>query len=317
MNMVFWIGLTIIGLGLSLSEVEAQVCDASRRYCGDVRGGGRSSRSASPSSGSAVRLNPSNVPVEKGFGIEGIYFDDAIDFSLVRGLGRVGAAISPSNSEETFFGPPGIELEDNYLERKQGKDRYESQKYTGAGAVNLLSSRGSGFKHFSLNLGLMGKYNKETEAIMPGGGLSGYWGPFSYGYSIYEDQTLLQSEPDFGVEQSEYLYKYKVQTFSGGIYFKGFIFDYSVMKMDGELPSTVTLLTGSVLLKRAVITLSSRNEKSDRKAYNYETTQLEEKEEKTDLFGGLQFKILKPLMIGAFYNYYLHREISLGATLFF
>ncbi|RYZ67520.1 MAG: hypothetical protein EOP09_10905, partial [Proteobacteria bacterium] len=148
---------------------------------------GRSS--GNPSSGGQIRINPAAVPTEKGFGIEGIYFSPEIDVSLVRGLGRVGAAISPSNSEETFFGPPGFEDSSMYLYRHVDLKKYPNQKYTLAAAGKLIDKYGSGDTQLNLNLGVMGKYNKFTTNVSPGLGLNGTFGPVSFGGSYYMDET--------------------------------------------------------------------------------------------------------------------------------
>ena len=299
----------------------ADLCDNSKHFCGYTRGSsGRSSRSSNPSQGSTVRLNPSKVPVEKGFGIEAIYFDEAADFSLVRGMGRVGAGISPSNSEETFFGPPGIEREIDYLERQRARHRYSAQKYTAAGAVNLFNSKGNGFRHFSLNLGGLAKYNIKTEDIRPGGGVSGYWGPFTFGYSIYQDQAHVPAWKIPGADivlEGERIDEYTVETLSGGIYFKNLILDYSTLTTRGDLESRTKLLTAGVFLWRALITASLRWEESNRYLYDRRLDALVEKRVKAKTFAGLQVRVLNPLMLGAFYNYYLMDEASVGATLFF
>lgn len=88
----------------------------------------RTSSAGNPSFGNRININPSAIPTEDGTGLEGILYKGTVDFSLVRGTGRVGAAISPSNSEETFFGPPSIEFDSDYFERKLNSDKYQNQK---------------------------------------------------------------------------------------------------------------------------------------------------------------------------------------------
>src|SRR5437868_8058952 len=127
----------------------------------------RARATSNPSAGSQIKINPSAVPTEAGFGIEGILFKDQVDLALVRGLGRVGAAISPANSEETFFGPPGFETPQDYLQRNIQGTKYPSQRYTLAAAASLASREGSDLNSYSLKLGLMGKYNKYTTNVSP------------------------------------------------------------------------------------------------------------------------------------------------------
>lgn len=281
--------------------------------------GGSSSPSANPSSGSQVKINPSAVPTEAGFGIEGLFFRDEVDVAIVRGTGRVGAALSPSNSEETFFGPPGFELDQKLLERKITAQKYPNQKITLAGALSLLDKTGSGLKSYSLKLGAMGKYNKLTKDVSPGLGLNGTLGFVSFGGSIYADETLIQDPVIEGGPQQSRL-KYLVQTYNLGIFLNSIIVDYSHLNLhenETKNESNVTLLTVSLMLKKFIVTLAQRKEVSGRLQYNYETRTLEKTEEKYEGFGGVQYMVNKNLMIGGFYNYYLLSEGSLALTLFF
>lgn len=273
-----------------------------------------SNTSGSPSTGGKIRINPAAAPVEKGFGVEAITYKGTFDFALVKGLGRVGAAISPSNSEETFFGPPGIETNQDYLERQIARDKYKSEKYTLATAVNVFSNKKSGLKRFDINLGVMGKYNSQTKALTAGAGLSGVLGPLILGYARYKDETLLKDE----VFASEQIVEYNVETMSAGLFLGSFILDYSVLRrLSDTHPSTVTLTTGTLLFKRFIFTAALRDEKSDRLVYDSDTQQLLNEDRRKELFGGVQVRALPYLLVGAFFNYYLMHEASFGATLFF
>jgi hypothetical protein len=130
------------------------------------------------STSSRVQINPSSVPIDDGYGIGGIFYKNDVDLLLVHGNGKVGAALSPANSESTFFGAPGLEIPDNYLSRRIQANKYSGQKLTLAMAVALIGNADSSDRKFTLRLGLMGKYNKETFDISPGAGLSGSMGPF-------------------------------------------------------------------------------------------------------------------------------------------
>lgn len=303
-------------------EAQAELCDHNYRYCGLSRNSS-SGAGGAPTRGSRVRINPSAVPLEKGLGLEFIYFDHSLDFALVKGLGRVGAAISPSNSEETFFGPPATEISSEFLERKMGQHKLATQKYTLATAVGLFDNKQSGLRRMELNLGIMGKYNTLTKAVLPGAGLSGILGPFTFGYSRYMDQTLLDYEP-YAIPLKQTI-DADVETYSVGVFLNSFAIDYSVLKeittdrstsVTGE-PALITVLTGTLLLQKTFLTVSHRLEKSDRPAYDFEFNRLKTSEIKREIFLGAQFQIADFLMIGVFHNYYLMRELSFGATLFF
>ncbi len=278
-------------------------------------GTGRSSKSANPSKGSSIRINPAAVPIEKGIGAEVIHYEGSFDVSLVKGLGRVGAAISPSNSEETFFGPPGFELPDKFELRKYNQDKFKSAKVTLATAVSVYGNKKTGMKRFDLNLGLMGKYNRDTKATTPGGGINGVIGPFTFGYSAYTDESQLNYTA-YGLTQKPKV-RYNVETISAGIFLSSVIFDYSTLNLVTNDIATVKVATLTVLLKKAILTVANRTEESDRPAYNYSLQTLENRKEKRERFFGAQFKVTSTIMVSAFYNYYLLHEISLGATVFF
>lgn len=287
------------------------------------RGGGRRSGGGSPSSGGRVRINPSAVPTEAGFGIEGIFFKDSVDVALVRGLGRVGAAISPSNSEDTFFGPPAIEVPEDFLERNVELKKYPSQKYTLATAVSLFDNKGSGLRANSLKLGLMGKYNKYTKNISPGGGLSATLGFLTFGGSYYKDET--QYQPDLEESLRPPAYLYNVRTYNVGIFLNSLILDYSYLEMHEQNPqegqpeimARVNLYTASLMWKGFILTGSKRVEKSYRARYVKATQSLEYREIQESYFGGIQYAANKHILVGVLYNYYMLDEVSLMATIFF
>ncbi|HVK61248.1 MAG TPA: hypothetical protein VM432_06840, partial [Bdellovibrionales bacterium] len=270
-------------------SAHAMFCDPSRQNCWGS-GSGRSSTSpALPSNGSRINLNPSAVPVDKGLGIETIYYKNSFDVALTQGLGRVGAAISPSNAEESFFGPPGFEPQLDYLQRQRNRDKYQSQKISLATAVSLLRNKRAGLKKFELNLGVMGKYNKHTQTVWPGAGISGIIGPLTYGYSLTGDEYQQETTIN-GIDQKSKL-RYRTETISIGIYLSSFVFDYSALRVypeDGK-PIPVSLFTTTLFLNRWILTGALRSEESDRLEYDPELDMLVENQQKTELFGGAQF----------------------------
>jgi hypothetical protein len=167
----FLIG-TFLLLFTSAAHSRSDGCIGIESYCQGFRRSSSSSP-AYPSTSSSVSLNPAAVPVNKSLGLEMIYFKPSPDFALVTGTGRVGAALSPTSAEETFFGNPGFELPTDYLQRHVEKKKFVSQKIALATAVNLYDNKSNGLKKFSLNLGLLGRYNKITKSIKPGAGLNG------------------------------------------------------------------------------------------------------------------------------------------------
>lgn len=288
-------------------------------FSGCIGSGRSSSASSNPSYSNQIRINPSAVPTEKGVGLEAILYKTEVDFSLVQGLGRVGAGISPSNSEETFFGPPGVEMTNDYLDRKIKGQKFPNQKITLATAVSLIKRDGSGWTDRSLQIGVMGRYNTRTKNTGTGAGVSGLLGPLTFGGSIYNDETRLDDET-YSLESDKPVVKYQVKTYSGGLSLNSLLVDYSVLEAvenGTDVKSTVRLLTASLLVKRFIFTLSQRSEDSARPDYNYELKQLETKQKKYDLFWAVQFNLTDYFMLGLLSNYYMLHEYSVSATVFF
>lgn len=282
--------------------------------------GSRSSSLNNPSTGNQVRINPSTVPTNEGFGLEGLFYKSEVDVSLVRGTGRIGAAISPSNSEETFFGPPGFELDLEYLNRKQEARKLPNQKINLSTAINLVNRQGTGLESYSLNFGLMAKYNKLTSAVNPGAGISATWRALSIGGSIYNDETRLEEIAFYPAYTDLMTLKYQVQTYNVGLFLNSLILDYSHLRLTADEllnPYEVSIISASLLVKSLIFTAARRSETSDRPMYNFETKLLETQQVKDDYFGGVQYRVTKNFMFGVFYNYYLLHEGSFSATLLF
>lgn len=299
-----------------LSQVAyGELCDPSKKFCGYWPGSSERSTGA-PTRGGKIKINPSAVPVEKGTGIEAIFFD-GVDFAIVKGFGRVGAGISMSNSEDTFFGAPSIELPEDNLQRQIDQEKYDSKKYTLATAFKVYGNKKSGMKQLTANLGVMGKYNTLTHSILGGAGISGKVGFFTYGYSVYRDETQLDYSRYWGRDGEKATTGFFVETASLGAFLHSLAIDYSILRMVTNDTWTISTLTTSLLLKRTIFTLATRTEVSQRPAYSSSSKALVRKERKYETFLGAQFNVGKHLLAGLFYNYYNLDELSLGATVFF
>lgn len=299
------------------SEAMAGGCYNGITNCDWTTNGGRGPSSESSSTGGKVKINPAAVPTEDAFGIETITYDVYTDLGLVRGNGRIGAAISPSNSEESFFGPPSFADPFELAFRKFERKKYPSQKVTLATAFDIVQKKGgSTLKNYSLKLGVMGRYNRLTKAASPGAGLTGAIGPLSFGGSIYNDQTKVDPD-DLDGDGLSPIYKFQVRTYSLGLYLSSLVLDYSRLALNTDYVNTVELYTASLYWKKLILTAAKRVETSPNPAYNFETNTLEFKEKKEEVFGGVQYGITKNLMVGFLYNYYLLHEYSISATLFF
>lgn len=276
--------------------------------------GSNRSKSAAPSTSSKINLNPSAVPTEKFFGIEVIGYKSEADVGLVQGFGRMGAALTPSNSEETFFGAPGFENLNDYLARKIKSDKYKAAKYTVATALNLWEA-GSGLRKASLNFGVSAKYNTLTKATTPGGGLSGILGPFIFGYSAYRDETQLPIDLD---PENPPKIQSIVETYSVGMYLNSLIIDYSSMRIQNSGLEFVDLISMSLFVKKWILSISQRTHITERPGYNFRKKELEFNEPyPVEYFYGAQYRLSKNFMAGLMYNYYLLREVSISMTLLF
>lgn len=297
-------------LGMALADVEP-LCNLDTDFC--KTSGQTRSVSAAPSSSSRINLNPSAVPTQKSFGIEVIGYKGDGDFGIVRGFGRAGAALTPSNNDETFFGAPSFEYDSTFLIRKTKADKYQQRKYTLATAFNLYE-KGRGLKQIALNLGFLAKYNTVTKATNPGAGLSGIFGPFILGYSVYRDETLMQPGIETDPEQK---IQSIIKTYSMGVYLTNLILDYSTLRIQNTEPTTIDLATISFFIKKFILTASQRQEHSGRTSFNFREKSLEYNPHKVEYLYGVQFRVTPNFMVGALYNYYLLREASVSATLMF
>ena len=304
--------------------MQAATCDLTAGGChngggvGGATGTSNSTSPASPSGSSAIRINPGAVPVENGLGIEAILYRGTPDFGLVKGIGRVGAAVSPTNGEETFFGPPGFETSAAYLSRKRLGDKLESQKFALATAFSLWKNNARGLRRIQVNLGVIGKYNRLTQTAWPGAGISGVVGPLTFGASALKDETVVDSTSVTGEATRDKL-RFGTQSISVGLFLTNVALDYSILTIypEGYDPLKVTLATATLIYGRLLATYSVRTEDSSRYNYNYETLALETKQIKQTSFIGVQYAPWKYFMMGLFHNYYLHQEVSAGLTVFF
>ncbi len=306
----------------------AELCNPDQQFCANDHHHSSSS-SNHPTSSSRFNFNPSTVPISRGLGLEFIFFKGT-DFALVTGTGRIGAAISPSNSDETFFGAAAFESTYDFQNRKMNQTKYASQKYTLATAFNIYNNEESGLSHLALNLGVMAKYNTVSQSISPGGGLSGLMGPLSFSYAVFRDESDV--DLNYYIVGGKEKDLYQVATYSLGLSLGSLSLDYSVFSLslndqqfsNGGLPylsdaypATISVATATLFYQRLIMTLAARKEDSDRPAYDYSTQSLSTQRIKNENFGSLQWVASQHLFLGAFYNYYLLRELSFGLTLFF
>jgi hypothetical protein len=300
----------------AFSEVD-MLCNPDKNNCRQFGRKTSNTSPAYPSSGSSFNLNPSSVPTDDAFGIESINYRTEWDFSFVKGNGRIGAGISLSNNEETFFGRPAFEDDVTFLARKKTLSKYISQKNNLATAVTLVNNKKKGFRRFQLNLGVLGIYNKVSKNFSTGGGLSGIFGPFTFGFSTANDEYAFLNN----ITNKTTDYKYKNVLTSVGLAIGSFALDVSKYTITSDQFTDslfeVSLITASVSHRKFIFSMGQRSEDSWRDEYDFDTQTLVAKQVKNESFYATQFSATKNLMFGVLYNYYLMREWTATATFLF
>lgn len=254
----------------------------------------KSSQASHPTQSGGFNFNPSSIPTDKGIGVEVLNYNGDQDYALVTGTGRIGAAISPSNYEDSFFGNMSFEADDAYLGRKRAGKKYTSEKYSFATAVNLYDNKKKRAKTFRANAGLIAKYNNETSKFNWGAGLALEISLFSIGISRYKDDYLIIEDAtvdNLFIQNYQNFERYEVETFTFGIKLPHVVADYTYLlnKFDYfgiQKKDTITLVTMTVFWRSWMFTLGTRKEVSFRPFYNFKTELLETKDEKHESFFG-------------------------------
>ncbi len=310
---------TLISIScLYANLAQAEFCISAGQYCrgpGDGSSNHSTTAPAFPTTSSVLSINPAGVPTEDQWGIGAIVYKGAPDFLLVKGTGRLGAAISLTSGEDTFYGPPSFETYADYLARERDRAKYNSRKLAGGGSGTLYDNGHDDLTHFRLSLGILARYNLQTSSILPGAGVNAIFGPFNLGFATSLDETLVTNASTIGSS----IIRDQQTTYSLGIFLTSVALDYSILNinvLDSE-PIAVQLYTASLLTHRWIVTASYRIETSDRLYYQHSSNSLISKQVKTNYFGGVQYAPFKYLQVGVFFNYYLLNDISVGATVFF
>jgi hypothetical protein len=260
-------------------------------------------------------LDPSAVPVREAIGLAAIYYKIRPQYVFVRGTGRIGAAISPSNADDTFFGNPAAETDQDYLYRRQESLPFNQLKVALGVAASLFDNEEKGFSRFQMTLGALGRYIGESNAVKPGGGATIALGPLTIGGAYSLDQTLVGTREGQDAKRVESV----TTSLTAGLTLGSLMLDYTRLtaKREAGDETHVELASLNLLLRRFVISGAYRIENSSRGGFDATTRALYSKPVKESVFGGVQFSPLSFLQIGAFYNYFLLEEVSAGVTLFF
>jgi len=309
-----YFGIFLLSLAIppSASANLEFLCEKLKLDVCNKRSYSRRSNASLPTEQSSYRLNPSSLSTNKGIGIETLVNDGDYQFGIVTGNGRVGAGIGPTTTEDTFFGNMPLEAVSDYMTRVAAGRKYKSNKYTLATALNLYGG-GKSPRPIKLNIGLIGRYVKDTSRIKTGGGVSLELGPINMGISKLKDE--------FYDKFSFNTYPYESQIFSVGLKLPYIAIDYSTVDntlQDFEIENTITLLSVTAFWRNFMFTWASRKESSYRPRYNFDTSTFDFEREKRWIFNGVQISLFKnKAVIGLFYNYYLLQDYTVGLTMFF
>ena len=270
----------------------------------------RASAQSLPSPIVAGSINPANISQDKGLGLETIYHPkNPLALSFVTGTGKIGGAIISSSMENSFFGNRVPEMKE--LDRRENDEHFRSDKINAGTSFALYKNR-----KFGADLGLIGKYNSDAKRFDPGAGLSLRMGMFNFGASLYKDTFVLKDDSDDHYQES-----FLVQSFTVGLRYKNLFLDYGLLKSHYDLAnlgdSKITLLSAAYVWNRFMFNIAHRSENSKLLKYNYEAKTLEEKESSGDWYGGVQYAINRFVVLGIQYNYFLMREASFSAVVFF
>lgn len=285
----------------------ARLCDTYKwMACPDAFGASRSTTNTSaPLNSAAAPVNPASMSTKRGFGVEALKFKHWYDVSVISGTGVIGSAIGFSNQENTFFGGHTPETSEQKLDREEYDKKFKSPKLTGIIAFSPI--RGKNENSFKLNVGLIGKYNQESKRYHYGAGASASFMMLSVGAARFRDdyQNVLNENVD----------QHYVNSYTFGVKFSSLAVDWTYFKNHTALPARIRYLTATFFTKRFMFTYGARNAdvgKVSSLISGYPT----ETEKVLDTFLGVQYLINKQIIIGAFANYYLLDELSLGLTIF-
>jgi hypothetical protein len=248
----------------------------------------------------------------KGVGLETLVYGD-LDFSIVSGSGRIGAGLSASNSDETFFGNSAKESTTDYQNRKRAGEKYSIDKYSLSVGASLMGKKKKK-SLFDLSAGFIAKYNDERSKFLPGASLSGSFWLISFGFSYLKDDGY--RDPVVYNNLSKEYYNYDVLVYSAGLSLPYINYDYTYFVNDSPASHRVAIHSVAMFYKSYIFSFGRKKEESDRLHYNEDSKTFTESASIYDTFYGVQYRHRKRFMLGVYHNYYLVNDITLGLTIF-
>lgn len=297
----------------------------------------RSSGASLPSVNSAAFSNPAAIALNRGVGIESIHYHGQAQLGIVTGTGRIGAALSNNPTDGTFFGNVPIESVNDFRKRSIDFLPYTTDKISLATAVNIVGGKSK--KGMQLDLGIIYKRQTLQDQDYYGAGIILSFNKlFSLGYSEYSDvyyqklsgttgeifdqfgnATTVIYPDDYSLDLNV---KYSVKNTILGMKFSNIALDFISITTESKEDVTfddtlVKIFNLSYFYQKWIFTYGSRYEKSFREVFDNDIKEYVTQEEKQDGFLGAQYATKNGFVLGAFLNYYLYNELSLGVTYFF
>lgn len=279
--------------------------------CGNRFSINKTTGSSQSTSGTAFSI-PSSMADVRGLGIEGIIWD-GIEASIVTGNGKVGAGVSSSNTDDTFFGNTAKEYFQDYRDRISNDEggRYKFKKMSLGLATRIYQGKK---KYIHVNGGVISKYISSTSHWHFGGSLSGVIGPLNLGYARFKDEGQRTNLGASGLRES---LEFNVDTYTVGLNLPFISFDYTLFRNDLSEENKVEIYSYGLFLYKWMVSYGRRVETSTRQQYDFETKQFSSVERKWSSFFGVQYRTSRKWVFGAMANYYLNNELSFVVTGFF
>lgn len=295
----------------------------------------RSAGASLPTVNSAAFNNPAAISLSKGLGIESIHHNGKAQLGIITGTGRIGAAISNSPNDGSFFGNYAIESSNQFRQRAIALDKFEPKKLILAGAFNAFG--GDSKSGLQGDIGVIYRRHTALDKDYFGGGfILSFNQVISFGMSTYKDvhYVELSGKTDYYVDQlggkTQVIYpvnptiynyetEYTVNSSVMGIKFSKLALDnikFLTVSDDISLDkTTVDIYNLSYFHNTWIFSYGRRFEISNKEVYDDFSFKVQK--DKSDTFLGAQYAMTNGLLVGGFFNYYLFGEVSLGLTYFF
>lgn len=251
----------------------------------------------------AFNINPASIPSElTPIGVEAFYDRQKFNFSLIKGHGNVGTALTTSSTEGTFFSnasnvDAALVKEQTRINPTADDDLYAPNLNFGL-STDLFSANGI----FSSSLGASVRYLRESKE-------------FSQSIGLDLKSRWMNLSGSFTRKTA------KTGTMSGtaGLKVDSFLLDYTYIRNLGTTSYTTYILSSTYRIWKLVLTYAIRRQKLDyitqEEKETYEANGIEIRDIHTML--GVNIKFSERFSLGAYTNYTMGRGSSIVMQYFF